>query len=44
MLEEDDQDTIYNDGLEQWHEDESVEVYIEEARLVGPGTKEICRD
>ncbi len=43
MLEEDDEDIIYNDGLEQRHEEESVEVHIEEARLVGPGTKEICR-
>ncbi len=29
--------------LNSRHEDQSVEIYIEEARLIKPGTKEICR-
>ena len=43
LLEEDEDGTIHSDGYDQWHEGETVEVYIEEARLIAPGTKEICR-
>ncbi len=43
LLEEDEDGTIHSDGYDQWHEGETVEVYIEEARPIAPGTKEICR-
>ena len=39
MLEEDDDNVVYDDGFDQCHEDEPVEVFIEEARLIEPGTK-----
>ncbi len=43
LLEEDEDGTIHSDGYDRWYEGEPVEVYIEEARLIAPGTKEICR-
>jgi hypothetical protein len=35
--------SFFSDDLQQWHEDETVEIYLEEAKLITPGTKEICR-
>ncbi len=43
LCEENDACTLCDNGLKEWHENQSVKIYIEEARLVKPGTKEICR-
>jgi hypothetical protein len=43
LCEEDTEDSFFSDDLNQWHEDETVEIYLEEAKFITPGTKEICR-